>query len=382
MDSVADVHVAEPTACDALLSGRNYRVVFGDQCTICEKPVRATSRVLSNTDSHIVYNCGRGIPRFPLTMRVSRTIIETADLDAYPALEREMGWNSEKAQLNRGPGFYRFALLTVGDVSIWRYHASSKLYHDFTTMAETVDLVFFRDSRDIVWCGHELPESSALVHRADHSYWATTPPDRVIYGLYLPRVTARRWDLMPFEFLMAEPTAKNSVLAGDQAEITSLMNTIDTLVDTRPGEFPTEEEAVDAHEHLISNMGRFLESSFEVAGECDLRELPRRSLVDDARDIIENRIEQPLTAQELADELFVSRRVLELAFHDAFGIGPYQFILNQKLHAIRRALLRQEGSVREISDRFGFINAGRLAGMYVRLFGELPSQTAGGTGNL
>lgn len=313
-------------------------------------------------------------------MRLSRTIIETADLDAYPALEREMGWDSEKAQLNRGPGFYRFALLTVGDVNVWRYHASSKLYHDFTTLSETVDLVFFRDSRDIVWCGHELPESSALLHRADHSYWATTPPDRTIYGLYLPRMTARQWDIMPFEFLMAEPTANNSVLAGGRAEAGSLMNLIDALVDTRLDGVVTEEEAIDAHEHLVSNIGRYLESSFEVADEFHVRELPRRTLIDDARDVIESRIEQSLTASQLADELFVSRRVLELAFHEAFGIGPYQFILNQKLHAIRRALLHQEGSVRQISDRFGFVNAGRLAGMYLRLFGELPSQTAGGTG--
>ena len=312
-------------------------------------------------------------------MKLSRTIIETSDLDAYPALEREEGWDSEKAQLSKGSAYYRFALITVGDISVWRYHASSRLYHDFTTLSETVDLVFFRDSEGIVWCGHELPKSTALIHRANESYWATTPPDRMIYGVYFPRTSARKWDLLPFDFIAASPSAANSVLVGGEREIASFLDRIDALIDSKAGAFPSTEEAVDIRERLLSDLSACLSVSLKATDVTPkARELPRSSLINDARDLINSQIEKPITAGELAEQLFVSRRVLELAFRDAFGMGPYHFILNLKLHAIRRALLRQEGSVREISDRYGFVNAGRLAGMYARLFGELPSTTIRG----
>ena len=63
------------------------------------------------------------------------------------------------------------------------------------------------------------------------------------------------------------------------------------------------------------------------------------------------------------------------ACRDSLGMSPYQYILTQKLHAVRRQLKLFELSVTEACILYGFNTPSRFARQYSRLFGELPSAT-------
>ena len=82
-----------------------------------------------------------------------------------------------------------------------------------------------------------------------------------------------------------------------------------------------------------------------------------------------------LTADEIAQSLGVSRRVLNYAFQSNLGIGPYQYFLSEKLHAVRRELKSYDGTILEVLSSYGFSTPSRFAQQYQRLFGELPSET-------
>ncbi len=74
----------------------------------------------------------------------------------------------------------------------------------------------------------------------------------------------------------------------------------------------------------------------------------------------------------------VSERTLRYAFHDELDLSPHAFLRRLRLHAARRELMNAEGAVPHIAVvayRQGFLELGRFAADYRRLFGELPSQT-------
>jgi AraC family ethanolamine operon transcriptional activator len=97
--------------------------------------------------------------------------------------------------------------------------------------------------------------------------------------------------------------------------------------------------------------------------------------VVEAREFVSAHLTSDLSAEHTADALGVSYRVLNYAIRDSLRMSPYQYILTQKLHAVRRQLRSSEGSVAEACLSHGFSTPSRFARQYARLFGELPSET-------
>ncbi len=74
----------------------------------------------------------------------------------------------------------------------------------------------------------------------------------------------------------------------------------------------------------------------------------------------------------------VSERHLRNCFADVYGVSPARYSKFRRISAVRRALLAPNASERQIKDvalSFGFLESGRFASDYRKLFGENPSQT-------
>ena len=88
------------------------------------------------------------------------------------------------------------------------------------------------------------------------------------------------------------------------------------------------------------------------------------------------------TLPDLCEVAGVSERTLEYGFREEFGVTPVRYLKLVRLNGARRDLLRGSPRTARVTDvalRWGFLEAGRFAGEYQRLFGELPSQTLAGT---
>jgi len=103
----------------------------------------------------------------------------------------------------------------------------------------------------------------------------------------------------------------------------------------------------------------------------------RSHAVDRALEAIEIGLEDGVSVREVAEMSRMSRRNLEYAFRDRFGVSPKAFINSERLTRVRRDLLirPKEVPIADIANRWGFWHIGQFARDYRRQFGELPSQT-------
>ena len=97
-----------------------------------------------------------------------------------------------------------------------------------------------------------------------------------------------------------------------------------------------------------------------------------------AREYVAEDPHRSLHVGDLALELGLSERGVELLFRDFLGVSPSVYLRNERLHGVRRALAsadRESDLVKETAIAWGFWHLGRFAKEYRQLFGESPSET-------
>jgi AraC-like DNA-binding protein len=96
-----------------------------------------------------------------------------------------------------------------------------------------------------------------------------------------------------------------------------------------------------------------------------------------AEEIMRARSDEPLSMAEVAREVGVGLRSLQLAFIEARAMGPRDVLLRMRLERARERLLaaRPTDSVTGIAMDCGFAHLGRFPAAYRTAFGELPTET-------
>lgn len=97
-----------------------------------------------------------------------------------------------------------------------------------------------------------------------------------------------------------------------------------------------------------------------------------------AFEYIEAHLDEDIPISRLCRFAGASRRQLEYAFRDVFGVGPREYLMTARLNECRRRLAgaRERGhTVTEVAFALGITHVGRFASKYRHLFGELPSDT-------
>jgi AraC-like DNA-binding protein len=96
-----------------------------------------------------------------------------------------------------------------------------------------------------------------------------------------------------------------------------------------------------------------------------------------ARQFIDAHAAEPIRISELAAQLGVSCRALQLAFRKRFGCTPLEHLFACRLGLARTRLLAPTDmtTVAAVAVDCGFVNLGAFAGRYYRAFGERPSET-------
>ncbi|AXE95060.1 helix-turn-helix transcriptional regulator [Paraburkholderia sp. 22099] len=96
------------------------------------------------------------------------------------------------------------------------------------------------------------------------------------------------------------------------------------------------------------------------------------------RYIIENLDRADLNTREIASQIDVTERALQLAFKRSIGMSPGALIRKLRLEGIRNDLLndeRMQGSIFDTASRWGVKSRSALAKGYRREFNESPSET-------
>ncbi len=97
-----------------------------------------------------------------------------------------------------------------------------------------------------------------------------------------------------------------------------------------------------------------------------------------ARDYIHAHAHAKITVEELASYAGCSYRSLQNIFGNVLGMSPMEYLRSVRLEGIRDELLNtsdKQRTVTEIANQWGIVHMGRLAYLYRKQFGELPSDT-------
>lgn len=114
--------------------------------------------------------------------------------------------------------------------------------------------------------------------------------------------------------------------------------------------------------------------SAEMRPYGGLREFQR---VSQACDMIRAGAEDAISIVELATELGVTPRSLQLSFQAVHRMSPRQYLQRVRMEHAREKILTQgdAATVTKAAMECGFLHLGRFSQAYRRTFGELPSET-------
>ncbi len=125
-------------------------------------------------------------------------------------------------------------------------------------------------------------------------------------------------------------------------------------------------------------MGAMLEEAQPMMTAESISHQSYRRLLSRAREYVLENMSEPVTVLDLCNQLHVSRRTLQNAFHAILGIGPNAWLKRIRLNAVRRELISpwsQSTTVKDAAMQWGFWHLGQFATDYQQLFAEKPSLT-------
>ena len=108
----------------------------------------------------------------------------------------------------------------------------------------------------------------------------------------------------------------------------------------------------------------------------------RQDAVERAEAYLRAHIKNPTRVSSLCRIVGLSERSLRDAFYSVRGMSPTQWMLNERLQSVRRALTDGDSAlitVTGVAINYGFFELGRFAATYKQTFGESPSETLRGT---
>lgn len=85
-------------------------------------------------------------------------------------------------------------------------------------------------------------------------------------------------------------------------------------------------------------------------------------------------ITEPLTTEQIADALYLSRPYLSSRFHKEAGRTVYSFIMDEKIEEAKRLILYSGRSISSISQYLGFSSLGHFSSLFKKNTGYSPTE--------
>lgn len=96
--------------------------------------------------------------------------------------------------------------------------------------------------------------------------------------------------------------------------------------------------------------------------------------IKNAKDIIIQRMTEPPTLQDLADEVGVNIKKLKLGFKQIYGDTVYGFLFNYKMEYARKLLDQGSYNVTEVGLKIGYSSASHFIAAFKKKYGTTPKK--------
>ena len=100
--------------------------------------------------------------------------------------------------------------------------------------------------------------------------------------------------------------------------------------------------------------------------------------IHSAAEILRSHLEHPPSQIDLAQQVGVGIRTLQKGFKAVFGLTPFAYLTQQRMHLAEQLLRQPNCTVAEVSNIVGYANPARFAAAFKRYFGITPSECSQG----
>ncbi|MDY0885190.1 GlxA family transcriptional regulator [Dongia soli] len=100
----------------------------------------------------------------------------------------------------------------------------------------------------------------------------------------------------------------------------------------------------------------------------------RNPTVLQALEIIDAHLAEPISTEELAEQVGICPRQLQRLFKRCFGAAPSQFAMQRRMQRARHLLHQTQMSITEVGTALGFVSLSHFSRCYMRAFGRQPRQ--------
>jgi len=264
-------------------------------------------------------------------------------------------------------------------------------------LAETNQAIFTRglDRSDLVtvipiteanettsWRGRQLTRGHLLIKGPDVEYYNQTSRGTVIKALLVPQHSFTQMVGPIADVMVGRKSSTSIALQPPDEAMQRFQASLEALL-TSPG--PTHRAEAEIMERACLDDLSICLLSNDPDRRMKKLGAKRLGLIDRALDIMNERIECGLKAEELSITMQVDERILRRVFKQAFGMGSMAMYRLLRLNRLRHELKAARGgdqTVAALAQRYGFKRLGALAAEYQIQFGELPSETLGVRGQL
>ena len=302
-------------------------------------------------------------------------IFET--FEALAAAQRS--WNIETIQLDRGPfrGELRQASTRGGMLFEARFDRRLHQLGAPPDLLRTI-AILAPPEREALWRGRQVTTRDLMLFPHGGELDCVSGPDFHVVTLSLPEPVlsdlARLHGYDDYDRLVAQrevvrgPTARVEALRGLAiAELDRARIEVDTAAETAARSGIERALCLQAVELLTTGYEHTASPSQRLRDDGLARVL----------DFVAANPRCVLSVGELSLVARTSRRTLEYAFGERFGVSPKSYLLARRLEGARSDLRDGAGpqTVTRAATSWGFEHMSRFAALYARHFGELPSAT-------
>ena len=233
---------------------------------------------------------------------------------------------------------------------------------------------------DCDWCGRSFASDIMVIFAKDGEFRSISPAGFDVYTLsFSDQQLSAACERLGIPDISGKLEFTDSIVQLDPVSSSRLRHLVDDSLEAlcfsslrSAGDAGSDYFRDEVAEHLVLALAAG--SPLEPSPSQRVRSLA----VNRALEAIEAGLEHGVSVREVAEMSRMSRRTLEYAFRDRFGVSPKALINSERLIRVRRDLLvrPKEIPISDVANRWGFWHIGQFASDYRRQFGELPSQTS------
>jgi AraC-like DNA-binding protein len=301
-----------------------------------------------------------------------------SDIDLFSDWVTNLDWDVEATQLSAGGNEIRYDHFASQELVVGHFTMKQRLQMLSVVPDGMVVFLISRAKFPMVWNARHYPSHLMGIAFSGLEGCAIHPAAWECYEFSISEDLVRRTGLLPQDFLTKAAHGKHVFVPLVEPITGQFLERLDGIFDHGRRSQSLLHKGISRiqfQDFVILGLLEIIEAGLHAQGIYPPRSSRRADLVEKANDFMYAHLENDLSADDLAQTLGVSYRVLNYAFRDSIGVSPYQYMLTLKLHAVRRLLKTGDCSVSDASQLHGFKSPSRFSHQYSRLFGELPSAT-------